>query len=699
MTTTPPNPLLAAAITYSKRGWSVLPLHSVIDEHCTCGKADCGSPAKHPHTEHGLTDASTDPTQLAKWWATWPTANIGITTGQKTGIVVLDCDAKAGGPDRLREFMDLHGAIDTLSSITGGGGRHLVFQAPPVALRNSAGAIAQGIDTRAEGGYIVAPPSIHISGNKYEWDNRVRPQPIPAWLLALWPTLVPQTLSPNGSTAPASDPNWVTDALACGASEGHRNHLATRLIGYFHSKNLPRDIILTLIQPFAQRCHPPMELPELQRTINSVIRYQTHLRSTDISDPPDFSEHASSLIYTWPNPGVTITVDQLRRNNLGLQSEIVISKEGQTIHGPVHYNLTSTSGRDTLVRYLNKRLEIDWPELLESLSRLTVAHSRSGDPVSNLKDFLTRPGSRWVLRPFILEDQPTILFGAGGLGKSVLALAMMLSLESGKSILPGTEPSPGHGGLYLDWEDTEYQHGERYRQLTQGAHLQPTDYNLFHLRCTGTIADQAQRIHHQIADSGATFLVIDSAGMACGGEPEKSEAALMFFSTLRTFQMPSLIIAHQTKASSRGMPFGSVFFHNSARMTWEIASKQRHTKDGLNISLTNRKSNVSALLGTIGFSIRWSPEAITIGPFDLTSEPEFADREDLSERLYHVLGTAAPDRLTAEQLKTAVGGTSSSETIRRTMDREPATFQVDKSQPRHHVWYLNDDIQDNIQDK
>lgn len=684
------NQLLEAALVYARRGWPVLPLHSITKDHCTCGKPDCGSPAKHPRTEHGLTDASTEPSQLQAWWTQWPDANIGITTGRHSRIVVLDCDAKSGGPDRIRELMDINGAITTLTSLTGGGGQHWVFQAPPEPLRNTAGVIATGIDTRAEGGYIVAPPSIHLSGKKYEWDNRVPIQPVPPWLLLLWPSHTPRLPATNGSGPHADAPMWVSQALSEGAPNHQRNATATRLIGYFHSKGIPRDVILATVRPFAEKCQPPMELPELQRTLNSVTSYQAHLREADVTDPPEFEERASSLIYTWPSPGVTVIVDQLRRNNLGLQSEITISGGGRTIHGPVHYNMTSTSGREVLVKYLNKRMETDWPAILESLSRLTVAYSRSGDPVSNLQDFLWRPGTQWVLRPFILDGQPTILFGAGGLGKSILALAMMLALESHKAILPGTAPQNGHHGLYLDWEDTEYQHGERYRQLCAGATLDPANYALFHLRCTSTISDQAQRIHHQIAESNATFLIIDSAGMACGGEPEKSEAALMFFAALRTFRVPALIIAHQTKQASRGLPFGSVMWHNAARMTWEIASKQRFGRDGLNVALTNRKSNVSALLGTVGFTILWREGSIQIKDFDTSSDPDFADKDNLAGQLFNELAASDGAGMTVAELREALDNIPSESLIRNTLGYESSTFQVDKSIPRHHRWFLKE---------
>lgn len=619
-----------AAMSYASRGWPVLPLHNPINGACSCGNPTCASPAKHPRTPNGLLDATTEARQVFDWWRQWPDANIGIVTGERSGLVVIDLDIKTDGPTSWRDLLDLHGLVETLTSITGGGGEHWIFKAPTdTPLANTASKIGRGIDTRGWGGYIVAPPSLHISGQRYEWKLRVKPAPVPEWLLRTWPIHRVEGTAPVNGNHPAPTPNdepWVTKALAEGAPEGQRNSLATRLVGYFYNKGMPRDVLLAVVLPFARKCQPPMELPELQKTINSVLRYQAHLRDADISDPPEFVEGGGRLVYTWPTPGASIIVDQLHRNNQGLQCEITIGQGDHLIHGPVHYNLTSTSGRETLVRYLNRRWEIDWPEILETLSRLTVAFIRTGDPVSSLREYLTRPAGQWTLRPFILDDQPTILFGPGGLGKSVLALAMMLQLESDITVLPGTEGQTGHHGLYLDWEDTEYQHGQRYHQLSMGYNLDPQDYELLHLRCTGTIWDQAQRINREISNSGVTYLIIDSAGMACGGEPEKSEAALMFFSALRTFKLPALVVAHQTKSSSQGMPFGSVFFHNSARMTWEIQSQQTLGKRGLNVALTNRKSNVSSLLGTVGYTINWGNDSISITGLDTSSIPELAPK-------------------------------------------------------------------------
>ncbi len=70
---------LDAALDYASRGWPVLPLHTARSHaRCSCGRADCSSPGKHPRTEHGVKDATTDENTIRSWWKEHPTANVGI---------------------------------------------------------------------------------------------------------------------------------------------------------------------------------------------------------------------------------------------------------------------------------------------------------------------------------------------------------------------------------------------------------------------------------------------------------------------------------------------------------------------------------------------------------------------------------------------------------------------------------------------
>ena len=140
--------LLAAALEYADRGWPVFPC-----------KLD-----KKPYTSHGFKEATTDSEQIETWWAQWPEASIGIPTGAQT-FLVLDVDPRHGGHVSLAQLEQRHGELPLTRLVqTGGGGRQYYFQWPGVLIRNSAGELGAGLDVRGDGGYVIAPPSGHPSG-------------------------------------------------------------------------------------------------------------------------------------------------------------------------------------------------------------------------------------------------------------------------------------------------------------------------------------------------------------------------------------------------------------------------------------------------------------------------------------------------------------------------------------------------------
>jgi len=163
-----------AAIEYVKKGWLVFPLHSVKkDLQCTCGKVGCTDAGKHPRTRQGHKDATRDLAQVDKWFKKGRAkSNIGIVTGERSGITVIDIDIGEGkfGKESWAELIKEHGEPETLMAQTGSGGLHVIFQYNS-ALKTASNILGKGIDCRNDGGYIVAAPSHHWSGGKYKWLN------------------------------------------------------------------------------------------------------------------------------------------------------------------------------------------------------------------------------------------------------------------------------------------------------------------------------------------------------------------------------------------------------------------------------------------------------------------------------------------------------------------------------------------------
>lgn len=222
--------LLDSALTYAARGWPVVALHTPINGGCSCGKATCDSVGKHPRWDaqllpSGLKSATTDPGVIKVWWTLWPDANVGVVTG--SDIWVLDVDPQHGGDLSLEGLIAQYGTLpETIEAITGGGGSHFLFTRPAVGIRNRAN-FAPGLDTRGDGGYIVAAPSLHQSGKHYEW--RLSPDDTvladaPQWLLDL---VVRQAAAPppqSSTNGHAVLPKRTLNYIVFGAQKGDRNN-------------------------------------------------------------------------------------------------------------------------------------------------------------------------------------------------------------------------------------------------------------------------------------------------------------------------------------------------------------------------------------------------------------------------------------------------------------------------------------------
>ncbi|HHC09589.1 MAG TPA: hypothetical protein ENK55_12900 [Actinobacteria bacterium] len=180
---------LAAAEAYLRAGWTVVPLHGIVAGRCTCGREDCPSPGKHPRVRwRPYQNEPSTLEEVRSWWRRWPEANVGIVTGTVSGVAVVDVDPRNDGDRALDELEAGYGPLpDTAISLTGGGGEHLWFRLDepvPSAL------LADGVELKAEGGLVVAPPSRHVSGGIYRWlagaDPSRRPlAPLPAWIASV----------------------------------------------------------------------------------------------------------------------------------------------------------------------------------------------------------------------------------------------------------------------------------------------------------------------------------------------------------------------------------------------------------------------------------------------------------------------------------------------------------------------------------
>jgi len=257
-----------AARWYAAHGFPVFPIHSARQGVCSCGSSECAHPGKHPRTTHGFKDASTDAACIGSWWKQWPDANIGIPTGAASGLMVVDVDPRNGGQDSLDGLIAKYGRFpDTAEQITGGGGRHFVFRHPGIAVPKT---LAPGIDLKAEGGYIVVAPSIHPSGNAYQWDGLdgakalLRIADPPAWFL--------ECIAATRNGAGRGSPESATDSEKI--PQGKRNDTLASLAGSMRKRRMTREAIeAALLQENQRRCDPPLSEAEVRSVAASIGAY------------------------------------------------------------------------------------------------------------------------------------------------------------------------------------------------------------------------------------------------------------------------------------------------------------------------------------------------------------------------------------------------------------------------------------------
>jgi len=193
----------ARALVNAKK-WQIFPVRQIIHGEwlgaptmkCDCNNPGCTDIGKHPRVRWTM-EASNDERRVTELWVKYPNDGIGLATGEKSAVWVLDVDPRSGGVASLAALELANGPLPvTITANTGSGGVHYYFKYPGPEYRNTAGALGAGLDTRGDGGYVVLPPSAHKSGKRYSWKTSCGPAEAelaeaPAWLLKMVKTRKP----------------------------------------------------------------------------------------------------------------------------------------------------------------------------------------------------------------------------------------------------------------------------------------------------------------------------------------------------------------------------------------------------------------------------------------------------------------------------------------------------------------------------
>jgi hypothetical protein len=457
--------LVDAALGYARRGIRIIPITPR---------------SKIPLIDAWPTQATSDETTIRAWWKQWPAAGIGIATGKagRRQFFVLDIDDKNGknGSDTLAELETQHGKLpDTVTVLTGTGGRHLYFTTT-VEIRNDAGKrLGEGLDIRGEGGYVVAPPSTHENGHTYQFEHGYA----------------------IGDLTPVDAPDWLMRRLTTQPKIDEtkpRDH-----DDFLHDPNLPSSRY--------DAAHTWRQLLE--------------------ADGWKFAYSHDGTDY-WTRPGKDRGVSA-SVNHDGNDALIVFSTNAPVPEG----------GYTRFGYFAQTRHGGDWKKATnEWLHRNPTPPSQTPNELLNMlvnwhdfwnQDHVTED---WLAYPLIARGRQTALFAVAKVGKSYLALACTAALATGKPIF-GREPLPKTHVLYLDYEMTP---GDLLERLERLGYDEQDDLSHLHYAIIPSLPalnayDGAASIMKLVELTGAQVVVIDTLGRAVEGEENSADTYREFART------------------------------------------------------------------------------------------------------------------------------------------------------------------------
>lgn len=286
------NIRLKAALSYAENlGWHVFPLHNIWEKypgpsHCSCRDPECRKPGKHPRVQW-KNGATTDRETIRQWWSKWPFANIGVATGKKSGVWVVDCDVE-GDSYGLQILIETYGEHiadykNYLYQQSPSGGSHIFIEydetLSPVPTKTR---VLKEVDIRGDGGLIVVQPSVGVDG-EYEFNDVTLPlHPVTDWARKF----VEQSRSkeePTKRTGQRSSID-VERYFVEGIQHGVRDSTLLSVAGRLRHFNVPSDIAEFVMRRLGEKCVPPDVDMALEK-----LRFVYTTYSADKNTPTDHS--------------------------------------------------------------------------------------------------------------------------------------------------------------------------------------------------------------------------------------------------------------------------------------------------------------------------------------------------------------------------------------------------------------------------
>ena len=328
----------------------------------------------------------------------------------------------------------------------------------------------------------------------------------------------------------------------------------------------------------------------------------------------------------WRDLAISAEVSRFDANGHRLSAEVRINSSRPLSPDDGHIvldrlELTSASATKTLAGILTMEdPSINWQHLLEQLRVTALSEYRSGSRdilISGEVDVEAQ--TRWLIHPLVEYKHPSVLYGAGGTGKSWIGLWLSVLVDAGLSHA-GLNIEPANV-LYLDWETRAEEIASRITMIRRGLNLEG-DSNIIYKEMRQSLMADVEAIRDVIRRRDTELVIIDSVISACAGEPTSEKAVDDMFQVLRSLDVSSLLIDHVNKS---GELFGSEYKKNEGRQVFEAIKNQREGDDQIIMGLFHKKANNSKIIPPLGFTLNFHNDngrtSVTIERQDVRQTP------------------------------------------------------------------------------
>lgn len=400
----------------------------------------------------------------------------------------------------------------------------------------------------------------------------------------------------------------------------------------------------------------------------------------------EFKAEGLGFMMTYPDIATEFHIDRMRISGEGVKGHVMVKtamKGARTFaDGLLHYsqeNLSSQTARRSLGKTLGEKVPsdppIDWFGMYDEFCTMVMLADRKGAEVETVGELANSGIQRLLVSPMVPMGVHSILFGDGGVGKSILATAIAISLQTGREIIPGFIPEEQGPVLYLNWETSREDIDARIKAVCKGAGIKPI--SMSHMTGSGRpLYQRVEGIARIVQDLGVVMLIVDSSGKAIGtsGEGPIEDSANRFATSLDEIGRTALCIDHVSKAGSReqggaGKPYGSTMKTNWARATWELTQGARPDVTGSHLILHHRKHNNTSEHAPIGLRMIWGDGEVRwenehVNPGALSFDGNVLDR---------IIATLAEHPLSPNEIADRIGTTAA--TVRSTFHKNPDLFE------------------------